>query len=172
VDLEKELTKPLTKERVRKLRPVLGGRMSKKSLDNYLKKSKLVAEIASVNLDGSPWIAPIWYEYDGKHIWLISKPKARYVENIQRGSKVALCIHTPSPPYKRVTIVGDAELVDMDWHKMGTRMVMRYFGRRGLPYLKATWNWERAIIKLTPAIIQSWDGGGYNWHPRYINVIR
>ncbi len=146
--------------------------MSKKGLDKYLKTSKDIAEIATVNPDGSPWVVPIWYEYDGKHIWMISKPKARYVDNIKHGSKVGVSIHTPNPPYKRVTIVGDAELLDMDWHKMGTRMVMRYFGKSGLPYLKATWNWERILIKLTPSIIQSWDGGGFNWHARYINILK
>jgi hypothetical protein len=56
---------------------------------------------------------------------------------------------------------GRAEFVEgFDWYELGRRMVLRYLGEPGLDYFEATLELPRAVVRIRPERITSWNGGG------------
>jgi PPOX class probable F420-dependent enzyme len=148
---------------------------SKPRLDRFLKQSSLIATLATLDRDGKPYLVPVWYEWDGTYLWIVSKPKAEYIENLRRNPQAAVSIATPTVPYMRVYMQGRARLIKTakDWLPMGRRMAARYLGRvEGRAYIEKTKDWIRIYIRLKPARVVSWDGGssGHEWGKKYIEI--
>jgi PPOX class probable F420-dependent enzyme len=73
--------------------------------DDLLKKNAF-AQLATLMPDGSPHVAPVWFEYDGKHI-LVNTAKGRVKDkNMRRDSRVGLDILDPDNPYRHLSIRG------------------------------------------------------------------
>ena len=73
--------------------------------DDLLKKNAF-AQLATLMPDGSPHVAPVWFEYDGKHI-LVNTAKGRVKDkNMRRDSRVGLVILDPDNPYRHLSIRG------------------------------------------------------------------
>lgn len=149
------------------------GTLPKEDLDGFLENSSIVAILATLDESGFPYQVPVWYEWDGTHLWIVSKPKAHYVENLRRDPRAAVCIATQTLPYVRVLLQGTVELIDTDeeWLPMGFRMGERYLGaEEGRAYIEKTRSWKRVFLRLDPSEIRSWDGGasGHAWGERFI----
>lgn len=147
----------------------------KPRLDRFLQESKLIAILATLDGRECPYQVPVWYEWDGTYLWIVSKPRARYVRHIEKNPRVAVCIATATLPYVRVLIQGRARLIeaDTDWLPMGYRMAKRYLGaREGRAYIDKTKDWKRVYIRVKPTRVLSWDGGasGHEWGKKYIQV--
>ena len=77
-------------------------------LKNYLDltQKKAFAQLATLMPDGSPHVAPVWFEFDGKHI-LINSAKGRVKDrNIRRDPRVGIDIVDPDNPYRHLSIRG------------------------------------------------------------------
>ena len=64
--------------------------------ENYLDltQKKAFAQLATLMPDGSPHVAPVWFEYDGKHI-LVNSAKGRVKDkNIRRDPRVTLSVES------------------------------------------------------------------------------
>ena len=147
--------------------------LTARGLDRFLKGSDLIAALASVDGQGCPYIVPVWYEWDGTYLWVISKPRANYIRHLQRDSRLAVCIATRKLPYVRVLMQGRGRLIDTekDWLPMGRRMAKRYLGKtKGYAYIDKTKNWKRVYLRIKPTRIISWDGGasGHAWGKKYV----
>ena len=149
------------------------GTLSKAELDRFLEQSDVIAILASLDETQAPYQVPVWYEWDGQSLWIVTKPRARYVAHLRGDPRVAVCIARPKLPYVRVLIQGTAELLptDLEWLPMGYRMAHRYLGKtRGRAYIDKTKHWKRVYIRVKPTAILSWDGGvsGHEWGKRYV----
>jgi len=149
------------------------GTLRKQDLDRFLGDSSIVAILATLDESGFPYQVPVWYEWDGSSLWIVSKPKAHYVENLRRDPRAAACIATQKLPYVRVLVQGVVELIETDdeWLPMGFRMGERYLGsEEGRAYIEKTRSWKRVFLRLDPVEIRSWDGGssGHEWGERFI----
>src|SRR5215471_12924551 len=102
-------------------------RLTKQEMDKFL-QGPHVAKVATVKPDGSPFVVPVWYEWDGTTLLFGGRKKSSWVEHIRRNSRIAVLIDGPDPPYPKVIMEGVAEIVGGDWVDMGRRMVIRYFG--------------------------------------------
>ncbi len=147
--------------------------LPKVELDRFLEQSDIIATLATLDETKAPYQVPVWYEWDGQSLWIISKPRARYVTHVRRDPRVAVCIARSKLPYVRVLIQGTAELVptDLEWLPMGHRMADRYLGKpRGAAYIEKTKHWKRIYIRVEPTEILSWDGGasGHEWGEHYV----
>ena len=119
-----------------------------------------VAKLGTLLDDGSPYVTPVWYEWDGTCFWVIGKPLARFVGNIKRDERVYLLIDKAEFPYVRVNVQGAAEVVSEAWSEqwveMTRRMTVRYVGEQGLQYLEARLKYELSVIKITPKKLNTW----------------
>jgi nitroimidazol reductase NimA-like FMN-containing flavoprotein (pyridoxamine 5'-phosphate oxidase superfamily) len=133
----------------------------------------IVARVAMVKPDGSPYLAPVWQEYDGQSIYFIPREKSTFVPYIQANPRIALSCALDSAPYTRVLFEGNAEIVEGPKPMEGLtleiarRMAVRYLGERGPEYLEPSRPRPRYLVKLTPEKITSWEG--VEWHAKYLD---
>lgn len=137
-----------------------GRAMTPEELHEFLTQTRIFVKIGTIGPDGWPAVSPVWYEYDGESFWLITKELTGFYQNMRRDPRVTLCIDNPEPPYKRVLVRGRAEFVEGDWVEMGRRMVIRYLGPPGLDYFEATLELPRALVRIRPESVSTWNGGG------------
>jgi len=154
-------------------------RMTKKQLGEFLNGAH-VAKLSVVRADGSPFVAPVYYQWDGTVFYIVGRKKASWAENIRREPRVTLLIDEPKYPYPRVTIQGKAKVVGTelsDWVKIGEKQVKRYFGSQaGISYFEGSMDQPRLTIEITPTKITSWisppesvlkEKPMLDWHPKY-----
>jgi hypothetical protein len=120
-----------------------------------------VAKLGTLLEDGSPYINPVWYEWDGSHFWVLAKPLARFVANIKRDGRIFLVVDKAEFPYIRVNVQGFGEVVTEVWAEqwvdMTRRMTVRYLGEQGLQYLEARLKYDLSVIKITPHKLNTWQ---------------
>ncbi len=148
-------------------------RLSGEIMDEFLKGPN-IGRLAVVKDDGSPFIVPVWYEWDGRFIYVVGRKRSEWVKYIRRDNRVCILIDEDRPPFRKVIIEGNAEILGSDWIEIGKRMVIRYFGPEvGPKYLEGTLDQPRWLIRITPRKITTWmvppefAGGKEAWHPRY-----
>jgi PPOX class probable F420-dependent enzyme len=145
--------------------------LTKERLDAFLARP-LIARLGTITPDGFPYVAPVWYEWDGKAIVFSARARARFVANIRANPRVCVSIAEDADPLTRVLILGRAELLrdaapDRDeWLEWSRRICRRYLGEgAGDDYQDETIDrpsvWYRIISEETI----SWDSP--EWHPRY-----
>ena len=70
------------------------------------------ASLATVDPDGSPRQAVIWYRLDGDEIVVNSKAGRRWPSNLERDPRVSLAVGDESDGYRWVGLTGTATLID------------------------------------------------------------
>jgi PPOX class probable F420-dependent enzyme len=71
-----------------------------------------VAWLSSVQADGRPHVAPVWFHWDGERIVAFSKPTARKIANLRARPTVMVAVGTPGPEFDVELIEATAELPD------------------------------------------------------------
>lgn len=145
----------------------------RRKINDFLSQP-FIAKIATVRADGSPYVVPVIYNWDGEYIYVIARKRAAWIEHIRRDPRVAVLIDDPKPPHPRVLIEGEAEIVGTDWVEMGKKMLEKYMGKEmSQKYIEGTIDQPRWVIKITPKKVTSWiiseeDAVTWRvWHPRY-----
>jgi hypothetical protein len=77
-----------------------------------LLKSTNQAKLAYVWSDGTPRVVPIWFHWNGSEIVVASPSDAPKFKVLKTGSKVAVTIDSPNPPWKVLSVRGTIR-VDM-----------------------------------------------------------
>jgi PPOX class probable F420-dependent enzyme len=133
----------------------------------------VVARVATVKPDGSPYVVPVWQEYDGQALYFIPRAKSAFVRYIQTNPRIAVSCALDNAPYTRVLFEGRAEIVagprplEGLLLEIAQRMAMRYFGgEHGIEYLEGSRDRPRYLVKLVPEKTTSWEG--VEWHPKYV----
>ena len=149
-------------------------KLTKAELDEFL-STPVIARLATTRPDGSPYVVPIWQQWDGEHMWVIPRERSAFVPNIQQEPRVCVsCADDVNQDHRRVTIEGTAEIVEGPvplvgrTKKIADEMVARYMGPTGAAYAQKTANRLRYLVRITPTRITSWQGS--EWHPRYFDT--
>jgi PPOX class probable F420-dependent enzyme len=129
----------------------------------------LLARLASVRADGAPYVVPLWFQWDDRDgtFWFVKRERSRFMPNLLREPRVCISIATDTPPYARATIVGRAEIVarpgeSTAWMDVARRMTERYVGTLDPEYLARTARYPRWLVKVAPAEMTTWRGGGWS----------
>ena len=117
-----------------------------------------VATIVTLNHDGSPHVAPVWYEYEDGQLRIITAASAVKVKNIRRDPRVSVCIANDTSPAKYVLFEGTAVISPDGIEQATYNMYIRYEGEeRGRQDAKASIEgWESTIITIEPNKIVTW----------------
>ena len=117
------------------------SKMSKREIRKFLMQGTLTGKLATVKEDKTPHIVPIWFVLDEN----INKNKSREFDiifttggtsvkakNIQRDSRVSICVDDQTPPFSFVTVYGIARIYRSqrnDIFKWATKIARRYMGK-------------------------------------------
>jgi PPOX class probable F420-dependent enzyme len=69
----------------------------------------LFASIATINPDGGPHLAFVWYQLDGDRILLNSRAERHWPKNLERDGRVHFGVRDPENPTHWVGVYGRAE---------------------------------------------------------------
>lgn len=96
----------------------------------FLLSRARTASLATVRPDGSPHVAPVWFDLDGDAVVFTTWHTTVKARNMRRDARVGLCVDDEAPPFAFVVIEGEAELADghPDLRYWATRIAGRYVG--------------------------------------------
>jgi len=142
----------------------------------------LVGELSVVGPAGHPVTYPLIPLYDGSRIYLTSSTLfSRKLEHIKANPKVSLSITDPiavGGRTDRVTIQGDARVVDEDPHAGWERLLPIWEAKEPaiVAFLKARVAlplfFERSLIEITPLRVLYWADGDAAKAPVVTDVER
>jgi len=110
-------------------------------------------KLATMRKDGRPHVVPIWFTLDGDTIVFTTGEHSVKGMNMQRDSRVCLCVDDETAPYAYLMVEGTATLSsDLDsllhW---GTRLGGRYMGEaRAEEFGKRNGVPGELLIRVTP----------------------
>jgi PPOX class probable F420-dependent enzyme len=135
-----------------------------RSVDAALRRDPVVW-LSSVQEDGRPHLAPVWFHWDGERIVAFSKPHARKVDNLRARPSAMLAVGTPGPDFDVELIEATAELPA----EPATALVPEGFGakyrellgRAGLSVQGFAEVYSQAIV-LRPTRFLGYGGRGWD----------
>jgi nitroimidazol reductase NimA-like FMN-containing flavoprotein (pyridoxamine 5'-phosphate oxidase superfamily) len=131
----------------------------------------LVCEFTVLNRRGEPVTHPMIPLYDGEKVWVHSSVLfSKKLQHIQADPRVSLAVTDLTathgdPMTRRVTVQGEARVIDDDPHRTWERILPLWIAKE--PIVKAFYAkrvalplfWERALIEVTPRRVLVWEGG-------------
>jgi PPOX class probable F420-dependent enzyme len=134
----------------------------------------VVARLATVRPDGWPYVAPVWQQWDGEHMWIVPREKSAFVQYLKQEPRVCVSVALETAPYTRMTLLGRAEIVEgpvdaqggtSRWVGIAREMSKRYLGEHGPDYLEPTMDRPRYLVRIAPVRVKTWEG--VEWHEKY-----
>ena len=136
-----------------------------------LLNSALVAELTVLDAQGRPVTYPLIPLYDGERVYMHSSVLfSKKLEHIKNDPRVSVTITDPIAaqiePFRRVTIQGDARVLEDDLHSGWEEKILPLWAAKE-PLIKKLVKqrfamplfWERAVIEITPRRTMLWRGG-------------
>lgn len=122
--------------------------MSKKEIRKFLMQGTFTGKLSTVKKDGSSHIVPVWFVLDGgkkkkkksatarrakdDDIIFTTNGTSVKAKNIQRDSRVSICVDDQTPPFSFVVVYGTAKIhryKQRELFRFATRIAQRYMGR-------------------------------------------
>jgi PPOX class probable F420-dependent enzyme len=148
----------------------MAGQLSEAEIDALLREP-IIARLATIDEDGSPYIVPVWTWWDGERLYLVARAKAAFVAHVRLRPRIALSVVRDDAAGTRALIRGEARIVagpgPLTGHmlEIARDMAERYEGDAGADYIAESTRWPRVLIEITPQQIVTWGDPG--WHPKY-----
>ena len=107
------------------------------------------ANLATLNVDGSPQVTPVWVDFDGTNV-IINTAKGRVkARNLERHPRVAMSISDPENPYRYLGIQGRVvEMTEAGGDAHIDKMAKKYLGKDTYPFRAP--GEKRVIVKIAP----------------------
>ena len=111
-----------------------------------------IAVISTIGRDGSPHQAPVWYIWQDGALLIPTERRSQKWRNIERDSRVSICIDTREGPTRVALSSGTADELPADYAPFRQRFYERYHGDGAQaaldsnPVDPADW----VVIRITP----------------------
>ncbi len=135
--------------------------MSAEERDSFLAEER-VARVATVG-DAGPHATPLWFVWDGAHVWLHSLTRSQRWADIMRRPRLALVVDAGHDYFelRGVEIVGDAEVVG-ETPRLGEpvdelAVPERLFARKYLDSDEMFYDGKHGWLRIAPTKVRSWD---------------
>ena len=105
--------------------------------------------IATVNLDGSPQLTPVWGDYQDDYI-LVNTAEGRIKHrNVLHDSRVAVCVVAHDNPLDMITVRGKVIDIISDYdYKHADKLAKKYMDLEKYPFKRL--NEKRIVFKIKP----------------------
>lgn len=156
-------------------------RMTAGEVTAFLDEPGHLVRIGTVDDDGMPRVVPLWFIRDRESVLFTPRAHSVFLANLRRDPRIALSIDEEPAPYRKVTVVGRAELLhdvgdDDVWRDTYRAIATRYVPAEGAEaYIQNTIDQPRALlaVPMNAETVSTWrmpvegeDGTGI-WHRRY-----
>lgn len=138
--------------------------MTSEERDAFLAEQR-VCRVATVGKDGQPHVAPLWFAWDGTHLWLTSLTRSQRWTDLMNDSRISVVVDAGVEYHELhgVEISGRAEPVgeapvpfgpgsEPEVEVPGGIMARKYFGMDEM-FNDGKHGW----LRITPEKIVSWD---------------
>ncbi len=127
--------------------------------DEFLKSQK-VLRLATIDKNKTPHIAPVWYLYSEKKIYIGTNTKTQKAKNAKTNKRVAFCVDVGvnAPNIYGVMGQGDANLI-LENDKVKTiakKILLRYFKTLKSKSAKELLDDTDCIIEIIPEKFSVW----------------
>ena len=95
---------------------------------NVFLKQPLIAVIGTIDSEGRPRSAPIWFHWEDGAAYMFTSRESLKWRNLERNPHASLCIDWRDVPYKSVIMDGPVEEVDRSIYDLALSMALRYYG--------------------------------------------
>ncbi|MDG5775387.1 PPOX class F420-dependent oxidoreductase [Haloarculaceae archaeon H-GB1-1] len=107
-----------------------------------------IATFASSLPDGRPHVAPVWVDYDGAHLLVVTLEGSRKHKNVQHDPRVTVTVIDPDDMYRYVEVRGHVETVsEDDALEFSDEQAKRYWGVEQYPYSREK---PRVLFHIQP----------------------
>ena len=137
--------------------------MSDAQLDRFLTEGALLAVVSTVDGDGHPRSAPVWYEWRDGAVLIFTGRSSLKWRNLQRTTRASVCIDRRESPYAGAVLDGPVEEVsegDEALYDVALRMATRYYGEdEGRAFAESYRGGSpgTVVFRVRPQRIVSWD---------------
>jgi PPOX class probable F420-dependent enzyme len=131
-------------------------------VDQFLSQT-LVGVISTVDGQGRPCSAPIWYQWEDGAAFFFTGRRTLKWRNLLREPHASLCVDWREPPYKSVVLSGVVEEVDRPLYDLVLSMAVRYYGEEeGQKFAKIFLEEETDLVafRLIPTRVADYTEGG------------
>jgi PPOX class probable F420-dependent enzyme len=148
--------------------------MSKKEIRKFLMQGTFTGKLATVKKDGSSHIVPIWFVLESRNksggaddIIFTTNSTSVKAKNIQRDSRVSICVDDQTPPFSFVIVYGTAKIQRYERHKLlrlATKIARRYMGKdNAKDYGRRNSTEGEVLVRIRPTrIIAEKDIAGWD----------
>lgn len=128
--------------------------------DKFLKSQKIL-RLATINKNKTPHIAPVWYIYSGKNIYVGTNTKTQKAKNVKRNKHLAFCVDVGvnSPNIQGIMGQGYANLV-LEENKVkiiAKKILLKYFKTLEDQSAKELLDDTNCIIEIIPEKFSIWN---------------
>ncbi|MDQ5875555.1 MAG: PPOX class F420-dependent oxidoreductase [Thermoproteota archaeon] len=154
--------------------------MSKKEIRKFLMQGTFTGKLSTVKKDGSSHIVPIWFVLDGgkkksatdrgakdDDIIFTTNGTSVKARNIQRDSRVSICVDDQTPPFSFVVVYGTAKIhrhKQRELFRFATKIAQRYMGKENAElYGRRNSTEGEVLVRIKPnRIIAEKDIAGWD----------
>ncbi len=128
--------------------------------DEFLKSQK-VLRLATIDKNKTPHIAPVWYLYSGKKIYIGTNTKTIKAKNVKSNKRASFCVDVGvnAPNIYGVMGQGDANLI-LENNKVkiiAKKILLRYFKTLKSKSAKELLDDTDCIIEVIPEKFSVWN---------------
>jgi PPOX class probable F420-dependent enzyme len=143
--------------------------MSREEINKFLMQGTFTGKLATTKKDGSSHVVPVWFVFDSNNNdgRLSEREKEEYddiifttssgstkARNIQRDSRVSICVDDQTPPFSYVVIYGTARIQhcqQTELFKFATKIAQRYMGKKVAElYGKRNSAEDEVLVRIKP----------------------
>jgi len=128
--------------------------------DEFLKSQK-VLRLATIGKNKTPHIAPVWYLFSGKKIYIGTNTRTKKAKNVKSNKRASFCVDVGvnAPNIYGVMGQGDANLI-LENNKVKTiakKILLRYFKTLKSKSAKELLDDTDCIIEIIPEKFSVWN---------------
>ncbi len=115
----------------------------------------LLATLATVRIDGSVLLSPIWYIWEDGGFTLAMAATDGKLKHIGRDARVTIVVAEDALPYRGFEMRGLAQLTDVPYAPVARRMARRYVGAKGELFYSDSH--DGVVVRIEPGDTRGWD---------------
>ena len=140
--------------------------MSNREIRKFLMHGTFTGKLTTVKKDGSPHVVPIWFVLDDQKerttrkvgdIVFTTYDGSVKARNIERDSRISICVDDQTPQFSFVTVDGIAKIFrykQKELLKWATRIAERYMGKdKAEAYGKRNSGEGEIVVRIKPTKI-------------------